>query len=200
MVQNHHFRIVPELRTLTVPLAILPIAATLQAFLSSIHPKDLAFQLDQLEYLRPLDLPPLGLLAVRLPTLEELGQGLERTTAAQQPPNDTGLPPLAKLPVDLQDHTTFGMIQSPGHASAVEAELMAANDKRQQTPVAASEVQSKWLHMKNGLCHAIVDFSLAAELPTSSRYKQVQSLKNIEVEVLASKLTVGAWPPKPIIK
>lgn len=191
MIHHHHFRILPQLRTLTLPLAMVPIAAALQTYLSGIRPEEVGLQFDQLEYLRPLDIPPLGLLAVRVPTLAELGHGSQHTTTAHQPSNPTGLPTLVELPVDLQDHTTFGMIKSPGHALAIEAELMAVNDKSQKTPVPASEVQAKWLQMKDDLCRAIVDFSRAAELETSSRYKQVKSLKNIEVEVLASKLTAG---------
>lgn len=124
-----------------------------------------------------------------------LGLGDIQALAAQQSASATPLTTLAELPAELKDHATFGMIQSYHHALDIEAALLAVNNKKGLAAVAEAndtpQGHTTWRTLKDELCGAMVDFSKTAETPGSSRYRQVQGLTNVEVEVIASKLLVS---------
>lgn len=185
-----HYDFAPGLATLQVPPSAAHATAILQPYLSGLTALELSNELAGLAHFRPKELAMLPLLPPRLPTSADV-----QARIAQQSASQTTLPTLADLPAELKDHATFSMVQNYQHALAIEADLLAVNNKKGPAAVAdaddAPQDQTTWRTMKDELCAAIVDFAKTAEMPGSSRYKQVEGLKNVEVEVIASKLLVS---------
>jgi hypothetical protein len=163
---------VPRLECIILPQASLELMPSIRQYLSMVEHDQLVEKMMIIDTLSPPDVLPLPILDV--------------------PP---GLPALADLDPELDDHLTYGKIQGLDHAKAIKAELLAANNRKGATAVPVSQEVPTDLaiihQMKKAIFLAIFSMTTAIEKPGSTQDKKVKAMTNLEAEVLTEEIWVS---------